>query len=160
METSRRDLLAAGTVLTALSAAASAAGASAAPAAPPPGIMEVLHVYSDAEGISHARKVRVFGNKTIPVQSIAAGSIGEGVSHWGSAPNKRFSINTTGDIEVELGDGTRHRVGKGDLVFIEDMVGTGHRSHFLTPVANLFLIVDDDFDLLEWAGEAGDANSL
>ncbi len=147
METSRRELMVAGTLLGALGVTA----AKGAPAAPPDGMMEVLHVYPDAEGVSHARRVRVFGNKAIPVQSVSAGSIGVGVSHWGSAPNKRFSINTAGELDVELGDGTRHRVGKGDLVFIEDIVGTGHRSHFLTPVANLFLIVPDDFDLLQWA---------
>ena len=54
---------------------------------------------------------------------------------------------------VELGDGTHHKIGKGDLVFIEDQGGKGHRSHMLTPIANLFLIVPDDFDLLAWAGQ-------
>jgi hypothetical protein len=153
METSRRDLIAAGTVLAALGAT----GASAAPSKAPPGLMEILHVYSDANGISHARRVRVYGNKALPVTAVMAGSIGVGLTEWGTAANKRFSVNMTGDLDVELGDGTHHRVGKGDLVFIEDQGGRGHRSHMLTPIANLFLLVPDDFDLLTWAGkpEAG-----
>lgn len=150
METSRRTAIAGGMLLTALIGSR----ASGAPSAAPPGIMEVLHVYSGPDGVSHGRRVSVAASRTeIPVESIVYGSIGTGDSNWGSAPNKRFSINTVGDIEVELGDGTRHHVGKGDLVFIEDMVGTGHRSHFLTPVANLFIMVPDDFDFLAWAGQ-------
>lgn len=149
MDASRRTAIAGGFLLAALIGS----NASAAPAPAPPGLMEVLHIYADAEGVSHGRRVTVqSSNPEIPVQSIAYGSIGAGTTHWGSAPTKRFSINTIGDIEVELGDGTRHRVGKGDLVFIEDMVGTGHRSHFLTPVANLFIIVAEDFDFELWAG--------
>lgn len=149
MDASRRTALAGGAILAALIGT----GAAAAPAPAPPGLKEVLHIYADAEGISHGRRVVVkSANAEIPVQSIAYGSIGAGITHWGSAPTKRFSINTVGDIEVELGDGTRHHVGKGDLVFIEDTVGTGHRSHFLTPVANLFIIVAEDFDFDLWAG--------
>lgn len=150
METSRRDLIAAGAVLTALGAVSS----NAAPSRPPAGLMEVLHVYSDADGVSHARRVRVYGNKALPVTGVMAGSIGAGLTEWGTAPNKRFSVNMVGDLEVELGDGSRHRIGKGDLVFIEDQGGRGHRSHMLTPIANLFLLVPDDFDLLAWAGKS------
>lgn len=150
METSRRELIAAGTILTTLGAG----GVEAAPAAPPPGLIEVLHVYADAQGVSHARRVRVYGNKPLPVTEVLAGAIGPGLTEWGTARNKRFSINTTGNLEVELGDGTKHRIGKGDLVFIEDQGGKGHRSHMLTPIGNLFLIVPDDFDLLAWAGTA------
>lgn len=159
MQTSRRNLLAAGTVFTAL-AATGCGKANAAISAPPPGLMEVLHVYSDADGITHARRVRVYGtNNPIPVVEVVAGSIGTGDSHWGTAPNKRFSINTTGDLDVELADGTHHHVGKGDLVFIDDQGGKGHLSHMLTPVANLFIIVPDDFDLAEWAGKPSDEDA-
>lgn len=149
METSRRDLMTAGALVAMLAPQ----GAEAQTMRAPPGLLEVLHVYADADGISRARRVRVHGNKPIPVETVLAGSIGPGRTHWGTPPNKRFSINITGDIDVELTDGTRHRIGKGDLVFIEDQRGKGHRSNMLTPVANLFLIVPDDFDLLAWAGE-------
>jgi hypothetical protein len=115
--------------------------------------MEVLHIYSDKNGVSHGKRVRVYGNKAIPVVEIMAGSIGTGLTEWGTARNKRFSINVTGDLDVELGDGTHFKIGKGDLVFIEDQGGKGHRSHMLTPIANLFIIVADDFDLAAWAGQ-------
>jgi hypothetical protein len=149
METNRRDML----ILACAFAALGERGASAAPAAPPPGLMEVLHVYRGADGLSRAQKVRVYGSKPIPVVQVVAGAIGAGDTDWGTAKQKRFSINTEGELDVELGDGTRHHIGKGDLVFIEDQGSPGHRSHMITPVANLFLIVADDFDLRKWAGE-------
>jgi hypothetical protein len=149
MDPSRRDVLAASALLAGFSATAAGARMTKAPE----GLMEVLHVHAGADGISRARRVRVYGARPIPVVEVIAGSIGTGLTPWGTAPRKRFSINTTGDLEVELADGTRHRIGKGDLVFIDDQHGKGHRSHMLTPIANLFLIVPDDFDLLAWAGE-------
>jgi len=115
--------------------------------------MEVLHVYTGPDGLSRAKRVKVYGNKPLPVVQILAGSIGTGLTEWGTAPKKRFSINTSGDLDVELGDGSHHRIGKGDLVFIEDQGGKGHRSHMLTPIANLFIVVPDDFDLEAWAGK-------
>lgn len=151
MDTSRRELITAGTLI-ALAGATGATSANAATSPAPPGLMEVLHIYSDKDGVSRARRVKVYGNKTIPVTEIMAGSIGPGLTEWGTARNKRFSVNITGDLEVELGDGSHHRIGKGDLVFIEDQGGKGHRSHMLTPIANLFIIVADDFDLAAWAG--------
>lgn len=149
METSRRELIAAGTALAAFAATRADAAISQAPA----GLMEVLHVYSGPDGISRAKRVKVYGNKPLPVVQILAGSIGPGASEWGTAPKKRFSINTSGNLDVELGDGSHHRIGKGDLVFIEDQGGRGHRSHMLTPIANLFIVVPDDFDLEAWAGK-------
>ena len=150
MDTSRRDLVAAGTLLAALGVPGSA---NAAPTPAPPGLLEVLHIYSDKDGISHGKRVKVYGAKPLPVTQIMAGTIGPGLTEWGTARNKRFSINVTGDLDVELGDGTHFRIGKGDLVFIEDQGGKGHRSHMLTPIANLFLMMPDDFDLAVWAGQ-------
>ncbi len=144
-----RDLIAMGAALTALAAAPGTAAISA----PPPGLMEVLHVYAGPDGVTHARRVPVYGNKPLPVVEITAGAIGTGASEWGTAPKRRFSINTIGDLDVELADGTHHRIGKGDLVFVEDQGGKGHRSTMLTPVANLFIVVPDDFDFLAWAGK-------
>jgi hypothetical protein len=150
MDTSRRELLAAGTVLTALLAS----GASAAPDPAPPGLMEVLHVHAGPDGPSRARKVRIFGTpKPLPAKELQIGAIGAGsATKWGTTPSKRFSINVSGEIDAELGDGTRHRIRPGDLVYLEDLSGTGHLTHFLTPVANIYIFMPDDFDFQAWAG--------
>ncbi len=57
METSRRDLIVAGTALTALIAT----GADAQPAPAKAGSMQIIHVYAGPDGVSHARRVTVSG---------------------------------------------------------------------------------------------------
>jgi hypothetical protein len=75
------------------------------------------------------------------------------VEDWHKAPAKTFTINVVGDIEAEVGDGNRVKIGKGDLVYLEDLAGKGHVTRLLTPVANLFIRMKPDFDFLEWANE-------
>jgi hypothetical protein len=70
------------------------------------------------------------------------------------APAKTFTINVVGDIEGEVSDGTKVRIGKGDLVYLEDRTGKGHVTRLLTPVANIFIRMEDDFDFLAWAAAA------
>jgi len=154
MEIDRRTALAAGTGLATLIAT----GASAQGAPPheatrgPSGIMEVIHVFADADGVSHVNRVKVHGSpKPLPIDSVIATSIAQGVEDWHTAPAKTFTINVVGDIEAEVSDGTRVAIGKGDLVYLEDLTGKGHVTRLLTPVANLFLRMKPDFDFLEWA---------
>ena len=154
MTIDRREMLVGGALLGALAGAGVGAPAHALPpTAAPPGLMEVLNIHVGADGKSQVRRVKVYGaRKPIPAVSVEASSIGPGDGAWGNPPSKRFSVNTIGDLESELGDGTKVRIGKGDLVFIEDLTGSGHFSRFLTAVANVYIVVADDFDLLEWAG--------
>lgn len=159
MMTDRRTVLGAATALTAMmstkGAAAGTAGAPAAgPAKGPKGIMEIIRIYSDEKGISHFERVKVMGSpKPLPIDSVVASSIAQGTEDWHHAPYKTFTINVVGDIEGEVSDGTRVKIGKGDLVYLEDFTGKGHVTHLLTPVANLFIRMKDDFDLLKWASE-------
>ena len=155
METNRRDLLAAGAGLTALMATGSkAAQPPHEPEKGPSGIMEVIHIWADEDGVSHVGRVKVVGSpKPLPIDGVIASSIAQGVEDWHQAPAKTFTINVVGDIEAEVSDGTRVKIGKGDLVFLEDRTGKGHVTRLLTPVANLFIRMKDDFDFLKWASE-------
>ena len=155
MQTDRRTVLAAGTVLTTLAATgARAAEPAHEPEKGPSGIMEVIHVFADADGVSHVNRVKVVGSpKELPIDSVIASSIAQGVEDWHRAPAKTFTINVVGDIEAEVSDGTRVRIGKGDLVYLEDLTGKGHVTRLLTPVANLFIRMKPDFDFLKWASE-------
>jgi hypothetical protein len=148
----RREMLVSGALLGTMLAAP----AGAVPPSPaPPGLLEVLRVHVGPDGESRADRVKVYGaRKPIPAVSVEASSIGPGDGRWGNVPTKRFTINAVGDLEAQLGDGSKVRIGKGDLVFIEDITGTGHFTRFLSAVANIFIVVPDEFDLLEWAGQA------
>ena len=128
-----------------------------------------VHLYSDANGVSH------FRDETVPLTTIP-GPNGPGQAlasyalrdsggaqllalrhgareDWHKAPAKTFTINVVGDIEGEVSDGTKVRIGKGDLVYLEDLTGKGHVTRLLTPVANLFIRMKPDFDFLKWASE-------
>lgn len=155
MQTDRRTVLAAGTVLTTLAATGvRAAETPLEPAKGPDRIMEVIHVYADEKGVSHVNRVQVVGSpKPLPVESVIASSIAQGVEDWHRAPAKTFTINVVGDIEAEVSDGTKVKIGKGDLVYLEDLTGKGHVTRLLTPVANLFIRMKPDFDFVKWASE-------
>lgn len=148
METSRRDVLAAGTILSAMVAT----GARAQTDSGGKGQMEVIRIFADANGDSHFERVEVSGMpKAIPVTRVAANFMKPGVEDWHTVPTKLFTINVSGDLVGELSDGTKVPIGKGDLVYLEDTTGKGHVTHLLTGVANLFIQVPDDFDFAAWA---------
>jgi len=54
-------------------------------------------------------------------------------------------------LEVELSDGTKRRIGPGDLVLLEDTTGKGHVTRLVSPVTCLFIRVADNFDVKKWA---------
>ena len=43
------------------------------------------------------------------------------------APDRRWMVILEGQVEIGLGDGTKHRFGPGDIRLIEDI--TGHGTH-------------------------------
>jgi hypothetical protein len=156
MLTDRRTAIAAGAALTTLIATGAcsqdANSPTADPETGPSGLMEVIHVWAGDDGVSHVARVKVTGSpKPLPAESVVTTSIAQGTEDWHVAPAKTFTINVVGDIEAEVSDGTKVRIGKGDLVYLEDRTGKGHITRLLTPVANIFIRMKDDFDFLAWA---------
>ena len=45
---------------------------------------------------------------------------------WHNAPRRQFVIGLEGEIEIEIGDGTKRRFGPGDVLLAEDTNGRGH----------------------------------
>jgi hypothetical protein len=159
MLTDRRTAIAAGAALTTLIAAGACSREADSPTADPEtgpsGLMEVIHIFAGEDGVSHVRRVKVVGSpKPLPAHSVVTTSIAQGTEDWHVAPAKTFTINVVGDIEAEVSDGTKVRIGKGDLVYLEDRTGKGHVTRLLTPVANIFIRMKDDFDFLAWAAAA------
>ena len=156
MLTDRRTVIATGAALGTLLATGACAQEGNSPTADPEtgpsGLMEVIHVWADEDGVSHVGRVKVVGSpKPLPAASVVTTSIAQGTEDWHVAPAKTFTINVVGDIEAEVSDGTKVRIGKGDLVFLEDRTGKGHITRLLTPVANILIRMEDDFDFLAWA---------
>ena len=142
-----------------LAGLAAASGAEAQQAVTPAPIVgagsqgKFLHVYAGPDGKSHIELVDIgHGAALVPLTTMRAVNYQPTEVTWHHVPQKQFVINTTGWLEVELGDGTKHRIGPGDLVFLEDATGTGHVTRLQGEgVTCLFIGVPPDFDVMAWA---------
>ncbi|CAI8046801.1 hypothetical protein GBAR_LOCUS25879 [Geodia barretti] len=45
---------------------------------------------------------------------------------WHPAPRRQYIISVSGNVEIELGDGTKHTFNPGDARLVEDLTGKGH----------------------------------
>jgi hypothetical protein len=72
------------------------------------------------------------------------------VVDWHRAPRNTFVVAISGRVEVEVSDGRRMAIEKGDLVYLEGTVGKGHVTRLQGNVTNLFMPVGRQFDLLDW----------
>jgi len=135
-----------------------ASGADAQPVTTSPvlgvgGQGKFLHVYATPDGESHIEQVAISDTAgPIPVTGMRARNYRPSEVTWHQTPAKQFVINTTGWLETELSDGTRRRIGPGDLVFLEDVTGKGHVTRLQGDgVTCLFIAVPPDFDVTAWA---------
>jgi len=59
------------------------------------------------------------------------------------APNKRWLITLSGELEIGLGDGTVHQFGPGDVRLIEDVTGHGHTTRYVTEHMSALMLLPD-----------------
>jgi hypothetical protein len=115
---------------------------------------KVVRIYATADGGSRVEELTISPDaKPIDITRMTASvyrGSGARAPDWHTAPRKQFAINMTGELEVELTDGTRRRIGS-DLVYLEDLTGKGHVTRALGPITNVFLHVPEDFDVVAWA---------
>jgi hypothetical protein len=144
-------------LLAAMALAAAPAGSNdlpslAAPQSNPSLQPRLLRVYATADGESHIEEIRVAPTAgPLPLTSMRAISYQPARVEWHVAPQRQFAINLSGEIEAETSDGTKQRIGPGDLIFLEDTKGKGHITRLLTPVTALFIVPDQSFDVRAWA---------
>jgi hypothetical protein len=131
----------------------------------------IVRVYADDDGESHVEELELTavgrGSGGPPTSIPAAGSpvlrsypaaadASEWVGvDWHQPPGKTFVVAISGEIEVEVTDGSRMPIGKGDLVFLEDLRGRGHITRLRGGVTNLFIPVSPDFDVVGWVRRQG-----
>ena len=115
---------------------------------------KVVRIFATPDGGSRVEELTIAPNaKPIDITRMTAGAYrGSGATapDWHTAPRRQFAINMTGELEVELTDGTRRKIGS-DLVYLEDLTGKGHVTRALSPITNVFLHVPEDFDVVAWA---------
>ncbi len=112
----------------------------------------LLRCYADAAGETHLEMLEVSPDAgPLPLQDLSARSYNPTNVGWHLAPSRQFAINLSGDLQVEVSDGSKQKVGPGDLVFIEDTIGKGHITRLLGAVTCLFIRVPDGVDVAAWA---------
>lgn len=147
----RRDLLA----LSGMAALAASGRVSAQGRSEADDEARLIRVYATADGESHIEDLVISPDAgAADITQMTAGvyrGSGATAPDWHTAPRRQFAINMTGELEVEISNGSRRRIGAGDLVFLEDISGKGHVTRALGPITNLFLHVAEDFDVVAWA---------
>lgn len=112
---------------------------------------KVIHIYATADGESHLKEVIISPDaKPIAGATMLANAYKPAKVQWHTVPAPQFTINMTGELDVEVSDGTRKHIGPGDLVYLEDTHGKGHVTHLLSPVTNVFTRVPEGFNFSSW----------
>ena len=125
---------------------------------PTPGGPRLYRVWSDAQGETHLEEINIAtkGRSTIPgiVMNFSGVVTAPGGTRGGEQIHntrvRQFAITVYGEINVEASDGTRAHLRTGDMSFIEDVTGKGHRT-FETGSQSVFLQVPEGFDVKKWA---------
>jgi hydroxyethylthiazole kinase-like sugar kinase family protein len=120
----------------------------------PPVQPRLYHVWTDAKGITHLEEIKLFANKRVLIPGVTVNFTGVAVPGAGArqhtSPARQLAITVTGELDVVAGDGTKAHLNVGDMTFLEDLTGQGHRT-LEKGAASVFLRVPDDFDIKKWA---------
>ena len=122
--------------------------------------MKVLYLYTGDDDRSHFANLEVplapgrsgVISDAIPASRVAFRETGPTDSQaWHNAPYRQFIAILQGVVELEVGDGTRRRLGPGDVVLADDRWGEGHMTREIeSPRASMMVPVSAEFDLAPW----------
>ncbi len=123
--------------------------------------MRITRIRNDADGISHFDDVEIaldavdyappappldvsapFPARRALLFEFPVGWFGD----WHPSPHRQLYFNHGGQLEVEVGDGEIRRVGPGDVVLLEDLVGPGHVTRVVgdAPSRGVFVQLADE----------------
>ncbi len=98
--------------------------------------MKTFRLYTGSDGQSHVERINLAGTpewmKGLAATQIAFSEwpIGRYLD-WHPAPRRQFVIILSGQLEIGLGDGSKHVFGPGDARLVEDTTGKGHTTRVL-----------------------------
>jgi hypothetical protein len=104
--------------------------------------MKVTRVYAGADGESHFEEIEVDIEKLQPGDGIVFRHALPGdVNEWHVAPRRQYVINLSGQSEIEIGDGTKLRLGPGDIFLADDTTGRSHISGVIGTQPRLYVTI-------------------
>ena len=125
---------------------------------PAPDGPRLYRVWSDGQGETHLEEINIATKGRATISSIVMNFSGVVTGPGGQRGGEQlhntrvgqFAITVYGEIDVEASNGTRAHLRTGDMSFIEDVAGKGHRT-FETGSQSVFLQVPEGFDVRKWA---------
>jgi hypothetical protein len=105
--------------------------------------LKIPHLYTGADGQSHWDEIEIDYNPVAawgnpPDFGFTNYQTATGIrfrfappgadTGWTNAPQRQYVITLTGEVEYEIGDGTKRRFGPGAIYLVEDTTGQGHVS--------------------------------
>ncbi len=93
--------------------------------------MALFRLYTGADGKSHVEpialaKIPDWGKGLATTQIFFREDPVGRFLDWHPAPRRQFVIIIEGQLEIGLGDGSKHLFGPGDARLVEDTTGQGH----------------------------------
>ena len=98
--------------------------------------MKATNLYTGPDGESHFRDIEVAFDsiendmkiwKPVDVKEVIFRECeGPIPGNWHTAPRRQYLIMLEGEIELEVADGSKRRLGPGQILLAEDTTGHGH----------------------------------
>ncbi len=114
----------------------------------------LYRVWSDANADTHLEEIDIStkGRMLIPgvVVNYSGNTPPAGGEKLHNTSARQFAITVYGQIDVETSDGTKAHLRTGDMSFVEDVTGKGHKT-IEKGSQSVFLRVPEGFDVKKWA---------
>ena len=116
--------------------------------------MTILRIYTGADNQSHFEDVRIplkstgkigFISEFMKATGIVFRETGGDYNYdFHTAPRRQYVVNLEGEVEIEVGDGTKRVLHSGEVLLAEDTTGQGHISRAVAgkPRKSLFITLD------------------
>ena len=118
------------------------------------GTMTVVRLYTGPDSKSHfediqiplkdAGKVGFISERYKATGVVFRETSGDYNYDFHTAPRRQYVVNLEGEVEIEVGDGTKRILRTGDILLAEDTTGQGHISRAVAgkPRKSLFITLD------------------
>jgi quercetin dioxygenase-like cupin family protein len=93
--------------------------------------MKIVRIYTGADNQTHIQDLDLGTFATLATK-VGEGSVrlnqgpAKSFSDFHNAPRRQYVVITSGEMEIEIGDGTKRQLGPGDVLVAEDLTGKGH----------------------------------
>jgi hypothetical protein len=117
--------------------------------------MTIVRLYTGTDGKSHFEDLQVplkdggkigFLSEKIRATGVLFRETGGDYDYdFHTAPRRQYVVNLQGEVEIEVGDGTKRILRSGEVLLAEDTTGQGHISRAVEgkPRKSLFITLED-----------------